>query len=202
MALKCKVCIVGWLHMQWPSVSLLELDSLNFLSCQTAFKKDDSLSEPNWGQVSPIQGRSKVLCTVYRSYDGMLAHYILYIPPIGLENEPIMTAFAFTKVFSAQCPELIQMTRKFLSKDTNHNFCKLLQRIGHITNRCWTRGLHYFANLKMSGILLVDVSQYTNMEKVNDRFNVWNHWSTQFLLTGQPFTSLSMDEASVTKSLA
>ena len=34
---------------------------------------------------------------------------------------------------------------------------------------------------------------------VNDRFNVWNHWQSQFWPTGPPFTSLSADAASTIK---
>ena len=34
-------------------------------------------------------------------------------------------------------------------------------------------------------------------KKENDRFNVWNHWQSQFRPTEPPFTSLSTDEASM-----
>ena len=44
--------------------------------------------------------------------------------------------------------------------------------------------------------------RYTLSKNVNDRFTVWNHWWSQFLLMGPPFTSLSTDEASVIKRLA
>ena len=37
---------------------------------------------------------------------------------------------------------------------------------------------------------------------VNYRFNVWNHWQSQFWLTGPPFMSLFADEASMIKCLA
>ena len=39
-------------------------------------------------------------------------------------------------------------------------------------------------------------------KNVHDRFIAWNHWRSHFWLTGPPFTSLSMDEASVMKCLA
>ena len=42
----------------------------------------------------------------------------------------------------------------------------------------------------------------TQGTKVNDRFNVWSHWRSQFRPTGTTFTSLSTDEASMIKCLA
>ena len=86
--------------------------------------------------------------------------------------------------------------RQAWSEDKQDVFLEALCRS---TNWSWT--LFYILRVTNEGTEAVD-NKLSNEKKVNDRLNVWNHWQSQFQLTGPPFTSLSTDGAITVKCLA